>query len=179
MNGQSFSLEPFPPGGPRPEVKITGNLARRGNTLAIRYKLQGRLAGLAIPAAADLPARRHGLWKDTCLEFFLGIKNSPRYWEFNLSPAGHWNVYGFAAYRQGMEEETAFRSLPFSVRSQPDSLLLALEVDLAKIVQADQALKVAIAAAIKLAAGELIYWALTHPGSQADFHRRDGFLVEL
>ena len=83
------------------------------------------------------------------------------------------------AYRQGMEEETAFRSLPFSVRSQPDSLLLALEVDLAKIVQADQALKVAIAAAIKLAAGELIYWALTHPGSQADFHRRDGFLVEL
>ena len=25
----------------------------------------------------------------------------------------------------------------------------------------------------------LTYWALTHPGAQADFHRRDSFQVEL
>ena len=36
-----------------------------------------------------------------------------------------------------------------------------------------------IAAVIKLAGGELTYWALTHPGPAADFHRRDSFVVEL
>ena len=64
---------------------------------------------------ADMPARRDRLWEETCFEFFLAVKNSPRYWEFNLSPAGHWNVYRFADYRQGMQEEPAFASLPFSV----------------------------------------------------------------
>ena len=76
-----------------------------------------------IPAPADLPARKHGLWEETCFEFFLGVKDSPRYWEFNLSPAGHWNVYRFAGYRQGMEEETAFTALPFRDRRGSDSLV--------------------------------------------------------
>ncbi len=179
MNDRSFSLQPFPPVSPPPDFKITGSIVRRADTLAIRYALQGRLAALAIPAPADLPARKNGLWEETCFEFFLAVKNSPRYWEFNLSPAGHWNIYRFEAYRQGMTEETAFRSLPFSVQSRPDSLLLALKIDLARIVPADQALEVAIAAVIKLLDGQATYWALTHPGPQADFHRRDCFIVDL
>ena len=132
-----------------------------------------------IPAPADLPARRPGLWEETCFEFFLGVKDAPRYWEFNLSPAGHWNVYRFAGYRQGMAEETALTSLPVNVRRRSDSLRLDLELDVEKIVAADQPLMVGIAAVIKLAAGGLTYWALIHPGPQADFHRRDSFLVEL
>jgi hypothetical protein len=48
-----------------------------------------------------------------------------------------------------------------------------------RIVSANQPLQVGIAAVIRLAGGGLTYWALTHPGPQADFHRRDGFLVEL
>ena len=117
--------------------------------LAIRYALQGRLAELVIPGPAEMPARRHGLWEATCFEFFLGVKDSPRYWEFNLSPAGHWNVYRFAGYRQGMAEETAFTSLAFSVRRRPDSLLVALELEMGRIVAADQPLAVALAAVIK------------------------------
>ncbi len=179
MNDRSFSLKPFPPAGPRLHLKITGSIVRRADTLAIRYALRGRLAELAIPAPADLPARKNGLWEETCFEFFLAVKNSPQYWEFNLSSAGHWNVYRFQAYRQGRQEETAFRSLPFSVQSRPDSLLLALKIDLERIVPADQALEVAIAAVIKLLDGQATYWALTHPGPQADFHRRDCFIVDL
>ena len=116
MNGRSFSLQPFSPIGPPLNFKITGHIARRPRQLAIRYDLRGDLAELMIPAPADMPARRHGLWEETCFEFFLGVKDSPRYWEFNLSPAGHWNVYRFAGYRQGMAEETALTSLPLSVR---------------------------------------------------------------
>ena len=179
MNGQDFSLQPFPQTSPGCACRITGHLARRADTLAIRFALHGRLTQLVIPAPADLPSRRSGLWEETCFEFFLGVKDSPRYWEFNLSPAGPWNVYRFDGYRQRMAEETAFTSLPWRLRRQPDLLLVALELEIERIVAADQPLEVGIAAIIKLAGGGLTYWALTHPGPQADFHRRDSFLVKL
>ena len=179
MNGRSFSLQPFSPIGPPLNLKISGHINRRPRQLAIRYDLRGDLAKLMIPAPADMPARRHGLWEETCFEFFLGVKDSPRYWEFNLSPAGHWNVYRFAGYRQGMAEETALTSLAVSLRHGSDSLQVALELDVEKIVEADQPLMVGIAAVIKLAGNGLTYWALIHPGPAADFHRRDSFLVEL
>ena len=105
MKRQDFSLKPVPGDGPLPSLTITGNIIRRSQYLAIRYELRGDLTELMIPAAAERPARRHGLWKATCFEFFLGVKGEARYWEFNLSPGGDWNVYGFAGYRQGMAEE--------------------------------------------------------------------------
>ena len=179
MNGRSFSLKPFSPISPPLNFKITGHIARRPRQLAIRYDLHGPLTELVIPGPADMPARRHGLWEETCFEFFLRVKDSPRYWEFNLSPAGHWNVYRFAGYRQGMAEEIAFTSLPLSVRRRSDSLRLDLELDVGAIVSADQPLEVGIAAVIRLAGNGVTYWALIHPGPQADFHRRDSFLVEL
>ena len=177
MNGLSFALQPFSLARPPLPLVLTGNLVGRAHKVAIHYVLRGRLAELVIPTRSPLPARRNGLWNETCFEFFLAVKNSPEYWEFNLAPAGHWNVYRFDAYRQGMGEETAFTSLPFRVRYQRDSLLLALELDLAGIVQADQLLEMAIAAVIKPREGEVTYWALTHRSPQPDFHRRDSFIL--
>lgn len=162
-----------------PNLKITGNIARCADTLALSYELLDPLAKVMLPPLADKPARKNELWQETCFEFFLGIKNFEQYWEFNLSPAGHWNIYHFDAYRQGMQEEIAFTSLPFSIQNQSDALLLALKIDLAKLVQADQTLVVAISTVIKHRNNEVTYWALTHPGPQADFHRRDSFIVEL
>ncbi len=179
MSGGSFSLQPFPVAGHLPRVTIVGSIARRSNTLAIRYALLGQVADLVIPAPAAMPARRYALWEETCFEFFLAVKDSPRYWEINLSPSGDWNVYRFTAYRQGMQEETAFTSLPLSVQRESDSLSLALELDLDVIVRADQALEVAVSAVIKQRDGEVTYWALTHRGPQADFHRRDTFIMTM
>ena len=56
---------------------------------------------------------------------------------------------------------------------------MVLELDLERIVAADQPLEVGLAAVIKFSEQGLTYWALTHAGPQADFHRRDSFLVEL
>ncbi len=179
MRRREFSLAPFPTGTPLPSCRITGSLARRGDTLSVHYHLQGDLAELAIPAPAASPARRHRLWGKTCFEFFLGVKGQPQYWEFNLSPAGHWNVYGFADYRQGMAEETAIAALPVEVQRRREALLLTLEAPLAGIVAVEHPLAVGVAAVIQLAGGGLTYWALRHPGSQPDFHRRDSFLLEL
>jgi len=149
---------------------------RCGARLDLRFELWGRLAAVA---RARVPARRCGLWEDTCFEFFLAVRNSPEYWEFNLSPAGHWNVYNFSGYRQGMQETEAFTALPFAVRRRRDSLVLELELNLSRIIPADQALEGALAAVIKLQDGQRFYWALSHPGPHPDFHRRDAFIIEL
>jgi len=179
MNDYNFSLKPFSPAQPLLSLKVKGKISRRSNTLALQYTLIGHLGELVIPTPADIPARKNELWKKTCFEFFVAVRDSHPYWEFNLSPAGHWNVYRFAGYRQGMEEEKAFTSMDFSVRRQPQSLRLDLELDLNKIVKEKQPLEVALSAVIELKDGELTYWALTHGGPQADFHRREGFIVKL
>jgi hypothetical protein len=176
---RNFVLQPFASEGPRPAVEITGHLARRADVLAISYRLQGRLAEVLLPAPQAAPARRHRLWEGTCFEFFLALQEAPPYWEFNLSPAGDWNVYRFSNYRQGQAAEPAFASLPFGVHRSREALRLTLEVDLTRIVPADRPLEVAIAAVIQAPDGRLTYWALTHPGPQADFHRRDGFLMTV
>ena len=178
MNSQGFFLIPFPSASPLPGVKITGTVDRRGGVLYLRYDLIGLIGSIAIPAPAATPARKDGLWKETCFELFLGLGKSDRYWEFNFSPAGHWNAYKFETYRQGMQEEQAFASLPFSVQSHTDSLNLSVELDLEKIILRDHALKAGISAVVRSAGGDCTYWALTHPGTQPDFHRKDGFIIK-
>jgi len=179
MKEYNFSLQPFSPAQTLLSLKVNGKIFRRSNTLALQYTLIGHLGELVIPTPADMSARKSELWKETCFEFFVAVRDSQPYWEFNLSPAGHWNVYRFAGYRQCMEEEKVFTSMDFSVRRQPQSLRLDLKVNLDKIVKEKQPLEVALSAVIELKEGELTYWALTHGGPQADFHRREGFIVKL
>ncbi|MBG1268842.1 DOMON-like domain-containing protein [Nostoc sp. WHI] len=179
MNEQTFSLQLFPSTKSLPNLKIAGNIARNSNQLAIRYMLEGDLKEIAIAPPLNTPLRKDELWEDTCFEFFLSIKDSQLYWEFNLSPAGHWNVYRFDGYREGMQEETTFTTLPFSVHNQADGLALALDVDLDKIISPEQAIEIGITTVIKHRNDEATYWALTHQGAEADFHLRDSFIVKL
>jgi hypothetical protein len=179
MTSQTFALQPFSrPNPPRP-CAIAGAITRQGRQFAIRYTLSGRLSELVIPAPAAGAARKHDLWQGTCFEFFLAARQAEGYWEFNLSPAGHWNAYRFTGYRQGMAEELAVTALPLVVQRAPDVLRMTLEFEVDRLVRADQPMSVAVAAVLKHQDGRLSYWALAHPGPQADFHRRDSFLVEL
>ena len=160
-------------------MRITGNIARRGATLTIHYDLRGRSGGaVAFPAPADRPGPpRPGLWEETCFEFFLAVKDAPQYWEFNLSPAGDWNVYRSAIIGRAWRRSRPLPPCPLTSKAGRDSWRLALEVD-GWDRPGGPALEVAIAAVIKLAGGGLTYWALTHPGPRPDFHRRESFLVE-
>jgi hypothetical protein len=147
--------------------------------LSIGYAIVGDLSELAIPTPAKSPKRKDGLWEETCLEFFLGMKDSARYWEFNLSPAGHWNVYSFTSYRKGMREEPAFASLPCLIRTESGAFRLSLEVEPGRILPAGKTFEVAVCAVVRTVTGKNSHWALAHPGPRPDFHRRDGFLLTL
>ncbi|QOV21381.1 DOMON-like domain-containing protein [Anabaenopsis elenkinii] len=179
MRNQTFSLLPFPSQQFLPKIQIVGNIHRYANKLTLNYQVIGDLQQLVIPTLSDTPTRQHELWKNTCFEFFLGIKGHPQYWEFNLSPAGDWNVYHFDGYRQGMREETAFAVLPFSIQKQGDSLTLVVDLDLGQIIVIEQEIEAAITTVTEDRNSNITYWALTHSGVQADFHRRDSFMIDL
>ena len=176
---KSFSLVPFPSKIKiDPTIKITGKIARHNNLLSLEYRLDGT-AKIIIPSQEAFPTRQYNLWSHTCFEFFLGLKDSPKYWEFNLAPAGNWNVFYLSNYRQDLAQELAFETLPFAVLPQQDSLQLDLKLDLSNIVTAQQCLEVGITTVIEDQQQQLSYWALNHPGQQADFHCRDSFLIDL
>jgi hypothetical protein len=177
MSDQIFTLQPFPT--PQPlDLEVIGTVARRANVLTIAYSVLGDLADVEIPSPAE-PTRQGNLWEATCFEFFLGTKNDKRYWEFNLSPSGHWNVYRFDNYRSGLKEETAFPTLPFDVQTESDALSVSLKLNLGSIVPTTQALEMAIATVVKQKNGELSYWALKHLGKEPDFHLRESFTLKL
>ena len=174
-----FSLTPFPGEERGPDLKITGTIARHGDTLSIDCAIRGTPSELAIPSPEDPPERRDRLWEDTCLEIFLAAAGSEPYWEFHLSPAGHWNVYRFTGYREGRAEEPAFSTLPFLVRREPEAVRLSLDLGLARILPAGTPIEAAVCAVVRTASGKTTHWALAHTGPRPDFHRRDGFAVTL
>jgi hypothetical protein len=162
-----------------PDLQITGWVDRSGDLLEIQYQLAGDLEGLTIAAPVALPSRRFALWEATCLEFFLTTVGQPHYWEFNLSPSGDWNVFRLEDYRQGLRNEELLQSLPFQVSRQVGQLTLSLSVSLAGLVDRSADLEMAMTAVLQDRAGAFSYWAVSHPGPEADFHRRDGFTVQL
>ena len=179
MRPRRFLLKPFPGEGNPAGVTIGGSIGRRADTLSVLYEVRGNLSKVSIPAAAEGSRRQDRLWEETCLELFLRTVDSGCYWEFNLSPAGHWNVYRFTSYRKGMMEEPAITALPFDVRRDSDTLLLAAKIGVGKIVPADKELAATVAAVIGTIDGGISHWAPVHPASRPDFHRRDGFAFTL
>ncbi len=175
----TFPLSPFPGEAIPPGLSVTGAIGMNAGTLLIRHRLTGNISGLAIAPRSDPPERRGCLWEACCFEFFIGERDSEAYLEFNLSPAGHWNVYRFDSYREGMREEIAFSALPFRVMREEDALTVSLEVEAGGLFPPTSALSAAVAAIVRTNAGDASHWALAHPGPRPDFHRRDAFLLDL
>ena len=174
-----LSLQPFTPVQDLPDLRITVDLSRRSNTVELFYSIRGPIKEIVVPAPVETPLRKGGLWEETCLEFFLAPKDSLPYWEVNLSPSSHWNVYRFSAYRKGMREEAAFTSLPFRVERGKGSFLLDVELPLDGIISPETPLEMGISAVIKPRSNQVTYWALSHPGQKPDFHRRESFIATM
>lgn len=174
-----FLLSPFPPDILHHNLTISGAISRCDRLLSLHYELTGNLEQLAIPPLVNQPNRKRELWQETCFEFFLKPHNSSQYWEFNLSPSGHWNIYHFQDYREGMKEEIKFMILPFLIREENNRVSLNIELNLDAIASPDRVLEVAISTVIKFKNGDLAYYALTHPQKQADFHHQDSFVIQL
>ena len=176
---KSFELVPYP-ASDLAKIQIAGEIERMENQLSIRYTVTGETDSILLPTPADFSSRQDDLWKATCFEFFIAIQDQQRYWEFNMSPSGNWNVYAMNAYRQvNMREEVAFTQLPFEFKKTNAEILLDISVDLNPIIQPETFLELGITTIIQTNDGNESYWALAHPGPHADFHVRESFILEL
>ncbi len=178
MKKQNFFLHPFHKTGSE-RIIIQGEIGRKDGTLSLTCSISGCLSDVLLPKTTGSPERRDRLWEETCFEFFIGPVGYKHYWEFNLSPAGHWNVYSFTSYREGMKAEAAFESLPFVVQREPDSLKVSVELPLKSLIDKDQAIDISACAVIKQSDQTMSYWALSHAGRTPDFHLRDSFGIRL
>jgi len=175
----TFKLVPFPADN-LSKISISGEIDRSLSIFFLRYKVNGGINQILLSAKSASPSRVDDLWKATCFEFFVAIPNQPEYWEFNMSPSEDWNVYKMDAYRRvGFREETAFTHLPFLFDKTDNILTLDISVDLSPILQPEQKVQVGITAIIQTGDGKETYWALVHPGTQADFHLRESFLLTV
>jgi hypothetical protein len=179
VNTQNFILQPFVGDEPLISLSISGVVGRQAHMFFIDYRIVGRLGHLDIPDGGGEPLRKHGLWEGTCLELFLAGRGAYSYREFNLSPDGCWNVYHFNAYRQGMREEEAVTELPFSIRREQSLLQVSLGFDLRAICMANGSLDVGVSGIVRDRFGDVRYYALMHPSSNPDFHRRESFALRL
>lgn len=175
-----FILKPFETTAETTDLAITATARREQNTLIISYALTGDLSRVILPFPSKDATRKDRLWKQTCFEFFLAEarSRSASYWEFNLSPSGDWNVFALRGYRQGLGEESAFSTLPFTVRCTATALHLAVTVDIGELIDSSQPLWLGISAVIIITEKES-FWAIAHPAPEADFHHPDSFIIEL
>jgi len=179
MTERSFSLIPFPSPG-TPDISITGNVARLNNELSIQYTLSGGYENILFPDISKRPMRKDELWKASCFEFFLAMPDEPKYWEFNMSPSGDWNVYRMDAYRRiGFREETSIQQLPFTFQREAGCVSVEATVDLSTVVPPKNPVQLGITSVLQTMAGDETYWALAHPNPQADFHLRESFIIRL
>jgi hypothetical protein len=174
-----FKLLPFSTDITLSAIELTGRVELQDKLLSIEYHLQGALETVVIPSINPTPSRKFDLWESTCFEFFIGVPGNANYWEFNLSPAGDWNVFSLDDYRKGLQNEPAFTSLPLSIDRSATSLILKSTIDLSQIIPATQELELSVTTVIESSEHELSYWALTHTSSVADFHRRDSFILKI
>ena len=175
---QKFGLIPYRASG-LPGIDITGEIDRVENILSLHYAVRGEVENMLLPVIAA-PSRKDDLWKATCFEFFVAIQDQPRYWEFNMSPSGEWNVYIMDTYRRiNFREESAISLVPFDFKKDNSGYSLNVSADLSPIINPGQNIQIGITAIIQTKDRNETYWALAHPGIQADFHLREGFIIEV
>jgi hypothetical protein len=182
---QTKQLLPFAGEGTEGVAIEASAAVHRGGLGSTRLELHYRVTGtqaLLLPEPFQPPQRRDGLWQHTCLEAFIASAEAESYWEFNLCPSGDWNAYHLEAYRNGLQPESFFTTLPFASRrdnTEHSSLLLHLSCLLPPPLAAAAALQVGLTAVLETRGGALSYWAVHHPGPEADFHHRSGWTLRL
>lgn len=145
--------------------------------LVIHYHIHGPLEKILIPKLLSEKSRQDELWRHTCLEAFFSseLTASSPYFEINCSPSGNWNAYGFSSYRQGMclanltveltQVEINSESAVFEICISGTCLRHAKHCGITSILEFND--------------GSKAYFALKHPGNQADFHLKDSFIISL
>jgi hypothetical protein len=89
---ESYNLKPFVACSIKvqSEVRVDSN-----GILNVSYLISDPNHEALWPKPEILPHFEEGLWEQSCCELFLGVKDDPRYLEFNFAPNLNWAVFAF------------------------------------------------------------------------------------
>lgn len=168
MSARTLRLTPHPD-FPEPAVQdLTVTLEPQPEGIALRYRLDGAIDRLAIPAPGAT-VRADDLWRHTCFEAF--VRTPGGYREFNLSPSSAWAAYDFTDYRvRTTDPDVAAPAIV--VTRGADHLVLETVLPI-------RTGRVSVTAVVETAEGRISYWALAHAPGKPDFHHPDGFVLDL
>jgi len=171
-------MEALHPFEPQPwltgsELKATAQWIQ--GQLEVSFALCTPAETLVLPQACAQLQRRDELWQSTCFEAFFAEPGQERYWEINLAPNGHWNVYRLDRYRQGLRPEPLVSELTYALRQSATELQLSFSLNLHPLLAESAGLECSLTAVLDHPQHGCSFWALHHSGDQADFHRRDSF----
>lgn len=150
--------------------------------LTARFEVSGNEDLILLPPPSGEPQRRSHLWEHSCFEIYAALAGHKDYWEFNFSPSGDWACYYFTDYRKDrIPEEKISKVNCHSLESTSAHKTWEIHVDVASLpaFHQKQKLFLALTAVIEMKDGQKTYWALSHAGDKADFHRRDSFCIKI
>lgn len=147
--------------------------------LAITFSLEGAVDRLRIPPPG--PSRKaDALWRHTCFEAFIALRDTPAYYELNFAPSGEWGAYVFRRYREGkaleLDPPPAISLRRGANRFELDAVV---RLDGPPRIPGDAPLRLGLSAVVEDEQGNRSYWALRHPPGRPDFHHVDAFALEL
>jgi hypothetical protein len=169
------------PDSPCAEVLgIEVDLARtKAGVVTFRYSVTGAIPAIQIAELSN-PSRADQLWRHTCFEAFILLKDGA-YYEFNFAPSAQWAAYRFQRYRSGRSDIVQVREAPIgTIQSQTRFDLKAL-VDLGGVsdLDRDAPWRLAVTAIIENNNANKSFWSIAHAPGKPDFHLLDGFVLDL
>lgn len=179
---RSHPLHAFESGG-APAVELSAKMQRADTKLQIHYLLHHAAdLNLSWPEPAGHPERRDGLWEGTCFELFIGSLQQASYWELNVCPSGQWNWYRLQSYRAALAPAplamAPLRHQSLQRSEQRICRSMELELELPGELLCAGPLQAGLCVVLRCDDGAISHWALQHGGGEADFHRRDDWILK-
>ncbi|MBS1209628.1 MAG: hypothetical protein H6R19_2026 [Proteobacteria bacterium] len=147
--------------------------------LHLRFVLAGAIEALRIPAQLAHAGFRDGLWQHTCCEAFITAGETPAYREFNFAPSGEWAAYAFSARRVRDPAWHPTHAPVITTRRTPEEWILETILPAGLLPTDTHDLHIGLTAVIEDVDATLSYWALAHPDTRPDFHRREAFCLRV
>lgn len=176
VQGMMLELIPHPANGSSAIRSVIAIARREGSRLSLAFRPLGQRALIKWPVVVP-QGFSDGLWQHSCFEAFVGAEGDAAYVEINLSPSTRWAAYRFDGYRSGMRPAQAVPTGRIQWMPAANCTLRA-NLDIPDL-PADQIWQLNLSTVIELLDGTKLYFALTHPEGNPDFHNRDCFAATL
>lgn len=177
-------LHPSETRKPQHRVRASARRLAGANLVTLRFEIEGA-SHVVWPPSNESSSRLDGggerrdeLWKETCLECFVG-GTSASYAEWNFSPNANWAAYHFDGYRSGMKNAEIESAPSIERTSSGDGARFQIDFDISDEFNAGVPSVSLTAVVLEKGDAAPYYWALTHAGPKPDFHLRQSFTLEL